>query len=215
MCTYTRNPRNGQKRYYYVCPQKRSNRPPKCEHGRYLRAEDLEERIWSFVRDYLIDNPERLLDWFDARIARMRDDITDDRLPILYEQLRRVEVRRQKAIDAYLDGPLTKEDVSARLADLDEQKAALEREIAALRDREGRISELRRIADWVTQVVAELRDRMDPDPVALDLWRYSALPGVNQQIHDLYRSLELRVVSQADGIEVCGVFGQHFLRLSS
>lgn len=211
LCTYTRD-RQGRKRYYYVCPNKRSNRRPKCEHGRFLRADDLEERIWSFVCDYLVNNPDELQRQFDRYIENVATNDPTDQLIALREQLQRIETRRHKAIDAYLDGPLTKEDISARLADLDSQKAACEREIAALQDRASHAADLRRVADYVMQAIAKLRDQLAIDPGKVKLWQYVALPGATQRIHDLYRNLELKVVPQADGLMVSGIFGQHFLR---
>lgn len=211
LCTYTRN-RYGKKRHYYVCPNKRSNRNPKCEHGRFRKADKLEQSVWAFVVDYLVNNPDELHKRFEAYITSICSAVRDDRLPILHEQISRIEAKRQKAIDAYLDGPLSKQDVSARLADLDEQKAACEREIAALRDSEARAAGLRQVADYVMRAVAEVRDTT-PNPEKLKLWHYNEFQ--RRRIRDLYRNLELKVISQADGVEISGIFGQHFLPTSS
>jgi site-specific DNA recombinase len=132
--------------HYYTCQQRRGNgRGETCEHARYHRAEALEEAVASHVSWELLFDREALEAQMDEAIAREETALRNPDITAKAWAEKVVECDRKRA--AYQDqqaaGLMSSDELRARLAQLEEQKATAERELARLREAEGRVEELK------------------------------------------------------------------------
>jgi hypothetical protein len=108
------------------------------------------------------------------------------------EKLSEVNRKRSGYIDLAADGIMSCEELTSRLAQLEEDRETAERELRALRTRQVMLEELQRDEDALLKHYATLA------PEALD----SLAP---EERHQLYRMLRLKVVAHLDeSIELTG-----------
>jgi hypothetical protein len=101
------------------------------------------------------------------------------------ERLAEVDRKRSGYLDLAAEGIIGRDELRAKLAALDETRAAAESELAAVRARAERLEEFEREAEAVLEVYAQLT------PEALD----TLAPEERQQF---YRVLGLRVTAHQD-----------------
>jgi hypothetical protein len=121
MATHTAN-RGDEHDYYYVCGLRRSNRAM-CEHLRYHPAAETEERVREPVRR-LLSRPKEVR----RRAGTAREVKGWER------RLSTVERRRSVLIDMAADGTITRDDLRAKLAELDVERERASEELEQLRD---------------------------------------------------------------------------------
>jgi chromosome segregation ATPase len=108
------------------------------------------------------------------------------------EKLSELKRKRSSYIDLAADGIMNREELKAKLAQLEEARETAEKELRALRTRQLKIEELQRDKDALLEHYASLA------PEALD----SLAP---EERYQLYRMLRLKVVARLDGtIELTG-----------
>ena len=74
----TSHKKNGRRFHYYTCRSRYNTGPSRdCGNRKYLRAEQIEEQVWGFVRGLLWD-PERLGAGLDRLIEEERSDAGRD-----------------------------------------------------------------------------------------------------------------------------------------
>ena len=183
--------------YYYRCPTRQRHGRDACPLSRHERADKLERLVWIFVRDLLTD-PRRLQRGFDRLIEQernlFRDKDLEGEVSRLYEILADIGHKRARAQDLALDDLLTREELRAKLSELDEAKEAIEKELEACAYRAKRITALQQdrdamLAAFVESVPEEL-DRLAPE-----------------DHHRIYKMLRLHVAVGSDGqTEVGGSF---------
>ena len=182
--------------FYYACKAKYKKGPEFCVTARTRKAANLEERVWSEVRAYL-EEPERLRSDLDRAVELERGagrGDPDRAAKVWAEKLAETDARRARFQHAYAEGVVSLEDLRERLAELEEEKATAERELAALRDRAERVRDLER--DRGTVLGGLLGDASE----ALD----SMKP---EQRHRFYKMLRIKVhIDAEDSLEITGVF---------
>ena len=144
--------------------------------------------MWIFIRDLLAD-PGRLRASFDNLIKRERNlsrNGFEDEARRLHERLEEIAHKRARAQDLALDGLLTREELRAKLSELDEAREAIEKELEAYAQRAERLKTLEQdrdatLAAFVESVPEEL-DRLAPE-----------------ERHHVYKMLRLRVDVEGDG----------------
>ena len=174
--------------HYYRCPTRQQRGKAACPSSRHHRADTLESLVWVFIRDLLID-PGRLQAGFDNLIEKERHlsrKGSEDEARRLQQELERVAHKRARAQDLALDGLLTREDLRAKLFELDEARGAIQEELEAYVQRVERIKTLEQdreaaLATFAESVPEEL-DRLAPE-----------------DRHRVYRMLRLRVDVAGDG----------------
>lgn len=180
--------------HYYRCPTRQQRGKEACPSSRHHRADTLESLVWVFIRDLLVD-PGRLQAGFDSLIEQERNlsrSGTDDEARSLHERLEEIAHKRARAQDLALDGLLTREELRAKLSELDEARGTIQRELKACAQRTKRLKALEQdrdaaLAAFVESVPEEL-DRLTPE-----------------ERHRIYKMLRLRVDVQGDGrLEISG-----------
>jgi len=182
--------------FYYVCKAKYKKGPEFCTATRTRKAQEREQLVWEEVRAYL-EEPERLRADLDRAVALERDAERGDparEAKVWAEKLAEADAKRVRFQHAYAEGVVGLEDLRERLAELEEEKVTAERELAALRDREARVRDLKRDRDAVLEGLlgdaSEALDCMTPE-----------------QRHHFYKILRLKVRLFADdSMEITGVF---------
>jgi chromosome segregation ATPase len=102
-----------------------------------------------FVRDLLTD-PGRLRRGFDKLIERERNlshNDSEGEVRRLHERLEEIARKRARAQDLALDGLYTREELRAKLSELDEARVAIEKELEAHAHRNERIKALKQDRD--------------------------------------------------------------------
>jgi flagellar motility protein MotE (MotC chaperone) len=111
------------------------------------------------------------------------------------EKLSEVDRKRSRFQDQAAEGLMTLDELRAKLADLEETRATIERELKVLQGRQEHLESLERDKDALLKSYAKMA------PEALD-----SLSG--EERHQLYKMLRLKVAANFDGtLEVSGFFG--------
>jgi site-specific DNA recombinase len=195
MYAHTTPPSPTKRCFYYVCKAPYKKGPEFCTTTRTRKASDLEERVWSEVRAYL-EEPERLRADLDRAIELERGERGDPNreAKAWAQRIAEADSKRARLQHAYADGVLSLEDLRERLAEFDGEKATAERELAAVRDRAGRVQDLERDRDAVLEGLvgdaAKALDGMSP-----------------KQRHRFYKMLRIKVhIDAEDNLEITGAF---------
>jgi hypothetical protein len=185
---------NGKRYFYYRCPRRAQDGNAACSQAKYYVAEDVESGVWDLVRNILTD-PEQLRDDLERLIEQERQSMRGDpgrEVRMWIEKLSEVDRKRDGYIDLAADGIMSRDELKAKLARLEEIRETAEKELQALRTRQEKIEELQQDKDAVLEHYAALA------PEALD----SLAP---EEQHHLYRMLRLKVVARPDEtIELTG-----------
>ena len=155
-CGYSMtNLKNGPRRYY-ICSQHRKR--GKCEHAKFHRLLETEERIEQFVLG-LLENPEVLRE-------RVEEQVREERARLLgagkvYEGLRKELDNLQQERDGLISraariASITDEDLDRQLSALDVRRNVLEKELAGVRDGEERLREMESLVARVDEYLRDL-----------------------------------------------------------
>jgi hypothetical protein len=138
----------------------------------------VESGVWNLVRSVLTD-PEQLRDDLERLIKQEQQSMRGDpesEVKTWLEKLIEVDRRRSGYIDLAADGIMSRDDLKAELARLEEIRGTAEKGLKALRTRQEKVEELQRDKDALLDHYAALA------PDALD----SLAP---EERHRLYRML--------------------------
>ena len=130
-----------------------------CDN-RPVRMDRIEAAVWEEVRAVLAD-PTRLHAEYTRRAAEARPEAQDESVTSLAARLRTVQRGRERLIDSYAEGLLTREDIAPRILRLNERIAALEaqrREAEAAAERE---QDLRLVLGTLDEFAATVRGQVD------------------------------------------------------
>jgi hypothetical protein len=182
--------------FYYQCRRHYNTGPRDCDHTTSYPASALEEAIWQAIYG-LISNPERLRRQWKAEVERKRRELLrgdpDREAYHLAEQLRRLEHRRSGYYDLAADGDMSREDLRAKLAEVDGQRHELQKMLRNAQSRRRSITEAER--QW--KIGGQLLELVRIDYVC-------AGPGDRRRI---YHALGLRTdVNRDRTIRLAGIF---------
>jgi site-specific DNA recombinase len=194
MTAVTTSRPNGKRYFYYRCPRRAQDGTAACTQAKYHVAEEVESGIWNLVCSVLTDS-EQLRDDLEHLIEQERQDMRGDparEANTWSEKLTEVDRKRSGYIDLAADGIMSREELKAKLAQLEKVRETAERELRALQTRQLQLEELQRDKDALLEHYVTLA------PEALD----SLTP---EERHQLYRMLRLKVVARLDEtIELTG-----------
>jgi hypothetical protein len=163
-CGYSMTNIQSDGRRYYVCSQHR--RRGRCQHVRFHRLGETEERVERFVLGLLHD-PGTLR-------AKIEEQVDRERSALRYggRELRRVRSRLDKLEtmqdnyhDQQTEGLISMDRLRSKLASLGEQRAELERRAAELSDSEERLRELEALPNLIEEYLRELPRLLELEPV--------------------------------------------------
>jgi site-specific DNA recombinase len=174
-CGHTLRPnsahkKSGRRFHYYSC-RSRYNTGPKrdCANQKYLRAEQIEEQVWEFVRGLLRD-PERIRAGLDRLIEEERADAGRDpeRDPEFWSRkITEVEVERRGYHRLTAKGHMTDEELTAALSELDEIRETAEQELETAWARSEALDRLERDRDALMEsyagMVSETLEDLAPE----------------------------------------------------
>jgi site-specific DNA recombinase len=185
---------NGKRYFYYRCPRRAQDGAAACSQAKYHVAEEVETGVWNLVCSILTD-PEQLRDDLERLIEQERQCMRGDperAIRTWLEKLSKIDRKRTRYIDLAADGIMSRDELKAKLARLEETRETAENELNALRTRQEKLEELQRDKETVLEHYTTLA------PEALD----SLAP---EEQHRLYRMLRLKIVARLDGtIELTG-----------
>ncbi len=195
MSTNTVNAARGH--HYYRCPTRQNDGKDACPMSKTFRADKSEPLVWEFLSDLLKD-PEQLCADLERMIELEREGMRGDpeqETRVWLEKLSEVDRKRSRFQDQAAEGLMTLDELRAKLADLEETRATIERELKVLQGRQEHLESLERGKDAFLKSYAKMA------PEALD-----SLSG--EERHQLYKMLRLKVAANLDGtLEVSGFFG--------
>jgi site-specific DNA recombinase len=189
MAAVTTNRPNGKRYFYYRCPRRVQDGSSACSQAKYHAADNVESGVWNAVRRVLTE-PDRLragLEHLIEQEGRGLRGNPEGEADAWLEKLAETDRKRNGYIDLAADGIMSREELKAKLAQLDETRRTAERELEALRVRRERLEEMQRDKDALLAHYAALA------PEALD-----ALTP--EERHRLYGMLRLTVTSSPDGV---------------
>ena len=191
-----RNRKGGAYYHYYRCGKKKDRGIGACGMSLSWRAEEIESRVWSWVKEKLL-HPESLRAGLERLIERERaggPPGDPERLHVAcLRRISELDAQRSRAQDLAVEGLLSAAELRERLAGLQEQRSTLEREAAKLRARQDALTGLEAEAESVMERYAAM--------VPEGLEHFTA-----EDRHEAYRALRLKITAGADGsVEADGV----------
>ena len=166
----------------YRCCESHSYGIAACPRSGNVKAEELEGKVWTYVRSVLTQ-PERLEaglnEYIDAERKALRGDPEQEAKAWL-QKLAEVDRKRARYQEMAAEELIGFDELREKLSQLDETKRVAKEELEALSERKERIAELERDRDALLESYA----RMAPE--GMDLW-------TAEERHRVYQMLRLRV----------------------
>src|SRR5918995_2578610 len=182
--------------YYYVCPRKVEGKWSDCPN-RSHRAEALEKAVRTMV-GYLLMNPGEVERQIEERIEKERGRDPGKEAAVWAKRLKEIDEHRKVAQKMAARGQMDLDALDELMAELKEERATVERELEAARDRKERIKELENEAKIVWGLYAGF--------ATADL-----IPFMPEERRHVYRALGLKANVDKNGwlkVEVAG--GDYF-----
>jgi site-specific DNA recombinase len=204
-CGHTLRPNSAHKKksggrfHYYSCRSRYNTGPSRnCSNRKFLRAEQIEEQVWGFVRGLLRD-PKRIRAGIDRLIEEERTDAGRDPgrdAEFWSRKMTEVEVERRGYHRLAAKGHMTDEELAAALSELDEVRETAERELETARTRGEALKRLEHDRDALMESYAGMVSETLED----------LAPEVR---HRIYKLLRLGVRYRPDWpLEITGIFAQ-------
>src|ERR687890_513852 len=195
----TSHKKSGRRFHYYSCRSRYNTGPSRdCGNRKYLRAEQIEEQVWGFVRGLLRD-PERIRAGLDRLIDEERAEAGRDPqrdAQFWSRKITEAEVERRGYHRLAVKGHMTDEELATALAELDEIRETAEHELEAA---------------WAR---GEALERLERDRDAL-IGSYAGMVSetletlASEERHRIYKLLRLGVRFRPDWpLEITGIFAQ-------
>jgi site-specific DNA recombinase len=178
---------------YYRC-REANRRKETCHNNKSIRSDKAHPAVWDLVSGLLSD-PERLRKGLDAMIEEQRGSLRGDpegEARTWLERLAALDRKRSGYLDLAAKGIMDRDELRAKLAELQEDRETAEREIAAIEGRRERLEQIERDRDTVMEHYASTV----PEP----------LDGISpEERHQIYKMLRLEVLAYPDkSLEVSG-----------
>lgn len=140
----THTSKSGEKLYhYYKCCCRSDYKRGTCRQ-KCLRAEAVEETVWSFVSS-LLQDPEKIRTGMNALIEQERSADSrnvDKELVVWAKKVEECVHLRSAYQNQQASGLMTLEELGANLTELDIMRKTAEQELVALKNRRERVEEL-------------------------------------------------------------------------
>ena len=173
---------------YYRCGRRYRLGVNACSQSKTLRAIETEALVWGFVSGVLQDPTRlelglnRMIEQEKALVSR---DPGDDSEALL-KKLAELEVQEERLLDLYLESKLEIDRYEKRLAQINQSRSAVEKELERISDRVARVEQLQRDRDAVLndycRIVPEQLDALEPE-----------------ERNRIYKMLDLTVLANEDG----------------
>ena len=182
---------------YYRC-REGNRRKDTCDNNKSIRSDRAHPAVWRIVSG-LLSEPERLREGLERMIDEERQGLRGDpeqEARLRHKDLEKLERRRSGYIDLAADEIMGREELRAKLAEVDEAREQARREIRTLKERRETVS------------------RMEAEKEALIESYAGMIPGALEDLdpekrHRIYKLLRLRVLAHPDkSLEVHGVLGK-------
>jgi hypothetical protein len=178
----------GRRRPYYRCHHRARNGPGTCPNAKHHRAERIEAEVWHEISS-LLKNPERLRAGIERFIEEKRAALQDaptHGLRYWHAELEKIERRRDGHLDQQAEGLISMAELKGKLADLEERREVVKRELGKLAHHHEHMAELERDAEAL-----------------LERYTFEAREGLDlytpEDRHHAYRALGIKVISYPDG----------------
>lgn len=185
----TKHRKAGPRTYgYYRCTGYQEHGEQGCVNRRTVSAISLEAKAWRFVREVMTD-PKELTRDLDRMIELKREGERGDpqrEAKTWLEELAKLERMRDGYHDQAAEGLMGLDKLRKKLADLEERRIVVNRELRAIEGREEELAQLERDRDAVLGYYAVLA------PEALDSLG-------SEERHRLYGMLKLKVLVGQNG----------------
>ncbi len=168
-----------------------------CDHSKSHHAEEVEARVWEYVRD-LLKAPEQLRTDLERMIEFERETARgnpEQEIKMWLDRLAEVVRQRSRAQDMAIQELLDYDELRSKLASLEEARKTAEHELAALKSEREHIAALERDKEAVLEHYAAIA------PEALDLL-------APEERKHLYKMLRLTAMQRPDGtveLEMSGI----------
>jgi site-specific DNA recombinase len=178
---------------YYRC-REANRRKETCPNNKSIRSDKAHPDVWDLVSGLLSD-PERLRKGLDAMIEEQRGSLRGDpevEARTWLERLAALDRKRSGYLDLAAEGIMDRDELRAKLAELQEDRETAEREIAAIEGRREQLEQMERDRETVMEhyagAVPEALDDLSPE-----------------ERHKIYKMLRLEVLAYPDkSLEVSG-----------
>jgi site-specific DNA recombinase len=178
---------------YYRC-REANRRKEACPNNKSIRSDKAHPDVWDLVAGLLSD-PERLRKGLDAIIEEQRGSLRGDpegEARTWLERLAALDRKRSGYLDLAAEGIMDRDELRAKLAELQEDRETAEREIAAIEGRREQLQQMERDRETVMEhyagTVPEALDDLSPE-----------------ERHQIYKMLRLEVLAYPDkSLEVSG-----------
>jgi site-specific DNA recombinase len=178
---------------YYRC-REANRRKETCPNNKSIRSDKAHPEVWDLVSGLLSD-PERLRKGLDAMIEEERGALRGDperEAKVWFERLAALDRKRGGYLDLAAEGILDRDELRAKLAELQEDRERANREIAAIEGRRERLEQMERDRETVMEHYAGMI------PGSLD----DLGP---EERHQIYKMLRLEVLAYPDkSLQVSG-----------
>ena len=178
---------------YYRC-REANRRKETCPNNKSIRSDKAHPDVWDLVSGLLSD-PERLRKGLDAMIEEQRGSLRGDpegEARTWLERLAALDRKRSGYLDLAAEGIMDRDELRAKLAELQEDRETAEREIAAIEGRREQLEQMERDRETVMEQYA------GTVPEALD-------DLSSEERHKIYKMLRLEVLAYPDkSLEVSG-----------
>jgi site-specific DNA recombinase len=178
---------------YYRC-REANRRKETCPNNKSIRSDKAHPEVCDLVSGLLSD-PERLRKGLDAMIEEERGALRGDperEAKVWFERLAALDRKRGGYLDLAAEGILDRDELRAKLAELQEDRERANREIAAIEGRRERLEQMERDRETVMEHYAGMI------PGSLD----DLGP---EERHQIYKMLRLEVLAYPDkSLQVSG-----------
>ena len=165
--TWTSTRTRGGKRERYTMPSPRryyccygSNRSVACRERSHIRAERLEELVWSEVSDVL-RKPELILSGIDV-VDSLEGNGVDERTESVERELRAVQRQEDRAIDLYVAGRIDEGQLERQRERITEKLDVLRSKLERIRAQEATATDSRQAVEniiaWMDEIGNDLNE---------------------------------------------------------
>jgi site-specific DNA recombinase len=178
---------------YYRC-REGNRRKETCSNNRSIRSDKAHPAVWDLISDLLSD-PERLRTGLEAMIEEQRQALRGNpkhEIKVWLEKLAALDRKRSGYLDLAAEGILEREELRAKLAELQEARETVEKELRVIEGRNDHVQQLEHDRDALMEhyagLVPESLNDLSPE-----------------ERHQIYKMLRLEVLAYPDkSLEVSG-----------
>jgi site-specific DNA recombinase len=178
---------------YYRC-REGNRRKETCSNNRSIRSDKAHPAVWDLISDLLSD-PERLRTGLEAMIEEQRQALRGNpkhEIKVWLEKLAALDRKRSGYLDLAAEGILEREELRAKLAELQEARETVEKELRVIEGRKDHVQQLEHDRDALMEhyagLVPESLNDLSPE-----------------ERHQIYKMLRLEVLAYPDkSLEVSG-----------